>query len=162
MLKQLDFIQLTLPETRLHSFSTVRPLMDFISLGIGFISGAVAGAAGNYFADRFTDARRTRKLAREQTKLWKDIERRFSAVISEMRADFSGPEGKHVRTFFVKASNTTIGFISEPCFEYHTDKHPEITAAVSHLARHGFITDITPGNCPMYRVHEHLVDRLLH
>jgi hypothetical protein len=135
--------------------------MDILSLGIGFITGVAATIAGNYLADRFTDARRDKKLRREQTKLWHDIERRFPAVIAEMREDFSQSDRRHVRSFFVKASNTTIGFTSEPCFEYHTDKHPELTAAVTHLAKHGFISDITPGNCPMYRMHEHFVDRLI-
>lgn len=135
--------------------------MDMFSLAVGFLTGAFTGAAGNYLADKYTDVRRKKNLAREQTKLWQDIERRYPEIIAEMRADFSGTEGKAVRAFFVKPSNIVIGFTSEPCFEYHTDKHPEIGAAVLLLAQHGFITDITSGNCPMYRVHEHLVDRLV-
>ena len=55
MLKQLDFIQLTLPETRLHSFSDVGLLSflmrnfllksDLIGLTVGTIVGSVISAA---------------------------------------------------------------------------------------------------------------------
>ena len=54
-----------------------------------------------------------------------------------------------------------MGFVSEPCFEYHTDKHADLRPALLLLSEHGFIADITPGNTPMYRVREKLVDRLL-
>lgn len=134
--------------------------MDVLSVGIAFLVGAATGAAGNYFADKYTDTRREKKLAKEQAKLWQDIEARFPAVIADMRESFCSLEGKNVRAFFVKDSGTMIGFPSEPCFEFHTDKLPDIHPAVLHLALHGFITDITPGNCPMYRVHEKLIDWL--
>ena len=135
--------------------------MDIASALIGFLIDTATGAAGQYFADKYTDQRREKKLAKEQTRLWQDIEKRFPAVIAEMRSDFAPQENRHVRVFFVKESNSTLGFTSEPCFEYHTDKHPDLRAAVALLEQHGFITDITPGNCPMYRVREKLFDALL-
>jgi hypothetical protein len=77
-----------------------------------------------------------------------------------MRSDISSSQGRGVRAFFIKESNTVIAFTSEPCFEYHTDKHPELRAAVLYLEQHGFVQDITPGNTPMYRINERLVDHL--
>lgn len=135
--------------------------MDIISLAVGFLVGTTTGAAGSYLADRLTDSRRNKQLINEEKKQWQQIERRFPDVISEMRVDFSTPEGKNVRAFFVKESGTIMGFVSEPCFEYHTDKHPDLRPAILLLIQHGFISDITPGKTPMYRVHEKLVARLL-
>lgn len=135
--------------------------MDITSALIGFLVGTATGAAGQYFADKYTDQRREKRLAEEEARLWQDIEQRFPAVISEMREDFSAQENRHVRAFFVKKSTTILGSQSEPCFAYYTDKHPDLRAAVSFLEQHGFVTDITPGNCPMYRIHEKLVDALL-
>ena len=135
--------------------------MDILSLAVGFLVGAITGAAGNYLADKYTDVRRDKKAAKKQAELWRDAERRFPAVIFEMRQAFADPDSKGIRAFFVKDSRTMIGFLSEPCFEFHTDKHPDLQAAVLHLERLGLISDITPGNCPMYRVHEELVDWLM-
>lgn len=135
--------------------------MDILSLAVGFLVGAITGAAGNYLADKYTDVRRDLKAAKKQAELWRDAERRFPAAISEMRDAFADPGSKGIRAFFVKDSRTTIGFTSEPCFEFHTDKCSDLQAAVLHLERLGLISDITPGNCPMYRVHEELVDWLM-
>ena len=59
----------------------------------------------------------------------------------------------------MKSSRTTVNR-DEACFEYHTDVHKGIGAAVSFLEDLGYIEDITLGNCPMYRMREHFVDLL--
>ena len=135
--------------------------MDLLSVAIGFVTGAFTGAAGNYLADKYTDSRRERRASKDLARKWEAIEAQFPALVAEMREDFSGPEGKGTRAFFVKSSRTTIGFTSEPCFEYHTDKHADVRAAVLVLEQHGYVTDISSGNTPMYRVHESLVDQLV-
>lgn len=56
--------------------------MDYLSLSIAFLSGAFTAAAGNYLADKFTDARREKKEAAALKKLWKDIEARFPEIIN--------------------------------------------------------------------------------
>ena len=135
--------------------------MDFFSLVVGFLVGTATGAAGNYMADRFTDSRREKKQVEENERLWREVETRFPDVIEEMKEDFSNAEHRDTRAFFVKSSKTSIGFLAEPCFQYHTDKLPNLQPAVLFLEREGFISDITPGNCPMYRMHEHFVDHLI-
>src|SRR5690554_3435047 len=105
--------------------------MDIVSALVGLLVGTATGAAGQYFADKYTDQRREKQLAKEQIRLWRTVEQRFPAVIAEMRSDFSSQENRHVRVFFVKESYTILGFVSEPCFEHHTDKHPDLRAAVA-------------------------------
>lgn len=78
--------------------------MDIVSALVGFLVGTATGAAGQYFADKYTDQRREKQLAKEQARLWRAIEQRFPAVIAEMRSDFSSQENRHVRVFFVKES----------------------------------------------------------
>lgn len=135
--------------------------MDFVSTLVGFLFGTATGAAGTYFADKYTDKRREQELSKDARRIWKDIEQRFPNVIAEMRFDFSQPENCHIRAFFIKRSSTSIGIASEPSFEYHPEKHPDIRAAVLHLEQLGFVSDISSGNTPMLRVHEKLVDALL-
>lgn len=134
--------------------------MDILSLAVAFLVGAATGALGNYIADKYTDARREQKAFKERMQPWQDIEARFPEITAEIRADFSSTEGRAVRAFFVKESNTLIAFTSEPSFEYHTDNHLNLRATVLLLAHHGFVSDMTLGNTPMYRVHECHVDQL--
>lgn len=135
--------------------------MDLISLAVGFLVGTATGAAASYFADKFTDERREKKTIKDADRTWRDIEKRFPALIAEMRQDFSEPANRHVRAFFVKSSNSVLGGSSEPHFEYHTDKHPDIRAVIATLEEHGLIANITRGNCPMYRISEKLADQLI-
>lgn len=135
--------------------------MDFLSLAVGFLTGAFTGAAGNYLADKYTDARRDKEEEKKSKKLWREIKSRFPAVIEEMERDLKTEGASGIREFFVKKSSTMIGFINEPCFELHTDKLADVRPAVQFLLDQGLIKDITPGNAPMYRMSERLVDLLL-
>ena len=60
---------------------------------------------------------------------------------------------------FVKSSRTVVNSDSKD-FEYHTDVLEDVEAAIFRLEELGYIEDITPGNCPMYRMTEEFVDRL--
>lgn len=133
--------------------------MDIFSLTIGFIVGAITGAAGHYLGEKYTDKRRSKELASALNKEWADLESRFPKIIAEMKEDVKKPEFANVREFFVKSSRTTVNR-SGPSFEYHTDVHSDVNAAIAHLEELDYIVDITPGNWPMYRMREHFVDKL--
>jgi hypothetical protein len=133
--------------------------MDLVTLTVGFVIGAFTGAAGQYLGAKYTDQRRAKEASSIQNKKWADLEMRFPNVIREMKKDVQNADFLSVREFFVKNSRTTVNR-SEPFFEYHTDIHSDISAAVQHLVELGYIVDITPGNCPMYRMKEHFIDQL--
>lgn len=135
--------------------------MDLITLTVGFVVGAFTGAAGQYLGAKYTDQRRAKELSSVQNKKWVDLEVRFPNVIREMKKDVKNPVFLSVREFFVKSSRYTVNR-SEPFFEYHTDIHSDISAAVQYLVELGYVVDITPGNCPMYRMKEHFIDQLRH
>lgn len=82
-----------------------------------------------------------------------DLVNRFPKIIDEMKQDVANPENSHIRKFFVKSSKTIVNS-SGSCFEYHTDKHNDIEAAIAFMCDLNFIEDITPSNCPMYRFKE--------
>lgn len=133
--------------------------MDPLTLAVGFVAGAFTGAAGQYLGTKYTDKRRNKEAISFEDSKWIDVERRFPAVIAEMKEDVKNPDLQSVREFFVKYSGSVI-FRDEPCFEYHTDTHSDLTAAVRHLEEMGYIEDITPSNCPMFRMRENFIDRL--
>ncbi|WP_111643425.1 hypothetical protein [Marinimicrobium alkaliphilum] len=133
--------------------------MDILSLAIGFLVGSFTGAAGTYLGNKYTDKRREAEVAHYIDEEWEDVKRRFPKIIDEIIEDSNHPDFKSVRKFFVCESTWSISK-SEPSFEYHTDKHPDLSAAIAHLEELGYIEDITPGNCPMYRIRERFVDKL--
>ncbi|GHF97274.1 hypothetical protein [Thalassotalea marina] len=133
--------------------------MDLVSVGIGFLGGIFTGAAGTYFGNKYTDIRRNKEARKAEMKLWKELELKFPLLIQEMKDDFASAENHGVRKFFVKTKHTVVNR-SEPSFEYHTDVHSDLSAAMLYLEDLGLIEDITPANCPMYRFKERFVDYL--
>lgn len=133
--------------------------MDPFTLAVGFVVGAFTGAAGQYLGAKYTDKRRANEDSSNQQAQWAEVKKRFPAIIKEMEEDTRNPELQAVREFFVKSSRAIVNR-DKPSFEYHTDVHADIGAAISFLEELGYIEDITPGNCPMYRMREHLIDLL--
>ncbi|POP51536.1 hypothetical protein [Zhongshania marina] len=133
--------------------------MDPFTLVVGFVVGAFTGAAGHYLGAKYTDKRRIKESSSNRQAQWDEVKNRFPAIIAEMMEDAKHPELQGVREFFVKSSRTSVNR-DEPCFEYHTDVHEDIGPAVSYLEELGYIEDVTPGNCPMYRMKEHFIDLL--
>lgn len=133
--------------------------IDWASALLGFLAGAFTGAAGTYLGEKCTDKRRSKEVARQLETEWRDARQRFPKIIAEMIADVRKSENANVRRFFIKSSKTTVN-IDKDHFEYHTDVHADLDAAINHLERLGYIEDITSGNCPKYRMREHFVDLL--
>ena len=133
--------------------------MDIFSLAVGFVVGAITGAAGHYLGEKYTDKRRSKELVSALDKEWADLERRFPEIIAEMKEDVKKPEFATVRQFFVKSSRTTV-ILSEPSFEYHTDVHLDLAPAIAYLEELWHIVNVTSGNCPKYRMREQFVDKL--
>jgi hypothetical protein len=133
--------------------------MDILSLAIGFIIGGVSGATGTYFGNKYTDERRKKEEISSKDNQWRDLYKRFPRIIDEMKEDINNPEFSTIRIFFVKDSRSIIT-TNEQNFQYYTDVHKDLQAAILFLQDLGFIEDITPGNVPKYRFYEHFVDRL--
>jgi len=133
--------------------------MELLSLALGFVVGAFTGASGKYLGDKYTDQRRSSELAKLKNDHWNEFIKKFPKVAEEMINDVNNPDFTGVRKFFVKDSGTVVNK-SEPSFEYHTDTHPNLNAAIMYLVDLKCIQDITPGNCPMYRFYEDFYDRL--
>ena len=133
--------------------------MDFLSLLVGFLVGSFTGAAGTYLGNKYTDKRRKKESVNALETEWERLRAKFPSVIQEMQEDVKNPECKGIRTFFVTVKGAMIN-VDEPHFIYYKDVHPELSAALMVMIDLGFIQDITPKNCPMYRFKEHFYELL--
>jgi hypothetical protein len=133
--------------------------MDIFSLAVGFVVGGFTGAAGTFYGNKFTDQRRRKENTKAEFNQWESLKLKFPTIIEEMIEDVKNPDFAGVRTFFIKCSRTSVNK-SEPSFEYHTDIHPELNAAILYMQDLGYIEDITPKNCPKYQFYEQFYDLL--
>lgn len=133
--------------------------MDFLSLTIGFVTGALTGAAGSYLGNKYTDKRRASEANARPHNNYEYLRNKFPELIQEMINDINNPTFTNIRVFFVKNKSTILNF-NEPHFQYFTDDHPNIQSAMSSMQVFGFIKDITPGNCPKYLISEQFYDLL--
>lgn len=133
--------------------------MDLFSTTIGFLVGAITGAAAAYMGDMFTDKRRKKEKLKIEEDNWNTVCSKFTSLIDEMRADVLNPKFKGVRKFYVMTTEFTMNN-PESIFFYRSSDHSDLEAAVSFLLDLGYVCDITEGDCPKYRMYEHFIEKL--
>ncbi len=131
---------------------------DVASTCIGFLIGTFTGAAGGYFANKYTDARRKKEAAKENANKFAQVAAQMPELLQEMRQDLT--EHPSVREFFVLLGGAVLGGTSSPSFQYRDAIHPGLMGKLHILENHGYLTDVTPKDCPKYRMTEEFV-RLL-
>ena len=136
---------------------------DWISSAIGFLLGTLTGAAGKYYAEKFTDQRRKTESTRQLKQEFLNIKRQMPELIKEFKDDLSKANQKFIREFFVLENHKVVlGGSGKPRFSYYEEEHPNLRGKVDILENQGFLIDVTPSNVPVYRMTEefvHLVNR---
>ena len=129
-----------------------------ISYLITFLAGALTGAAGKYLADKYTDKRRNQEQQKGRRTAFTEVAGQMPALIKEMQDDFSKPECKIIREFYI-LPNDRVLFNSggEKCLFYYEDQHEDLAHKIRLLENYGFVYDITHTNTPKYRMNEDFV-----
>jgi hypothetical protein len=127
-------------------------LATFSTHAVAFLAGTAAGAAGAYFADRFTDQRRRKEAATDVHRQFKQVETLMPELIAEMRADLT--ETPTARDFFVLESERVMMNVDGHSLAYYETSHKNLKGKISILENHNYILDITTGNAKKYRMTE--------
>jgi gas vesicle protein len=130
---------------------------DWFSNSISFLLGTAIGAAGIYFADKFTDQRRNQEIHRKEAKQFKSVKESMSKLISEMKLDLSKKENEFIRTFFIMPKRAIIN-TNNRCFVYYFEDHEDLQGQMNILENYGYIMDVTPGNTKKYQMSEDFVE----
>jgi hypothetical protein len=133
---------------------------DLKSLLIGFLAGTATGAAGKYFADKYTDRRRKKEISSQAKKVFLEIKAQMPELIAEMKKDFVNGKHKFVREFFVVPNERCLIGSEKPRFVYYVDQHTDLYNKLDMIQRAGFLFDITTGNTPLYCVTEEFIKLL--
>ncbi len=129
--------------------------------GIAFLLGVAVGAAGQYFADKYTDQRRKQDLDLESAQRFRDVVREIPKLIGEMAADAGGPNAQHIRDLVLLPSkNVHYSSGGQPAFAYYETEHRNLRGQFAILENNGYVVDVTPGNAPTFRASEEFIQRL--
>ena len=128
---------------------------SFVSHGIAFLVGTATGAAGAYFAEKFTDRRREKEGQRKEEERFLEVAAMMPDLVTEMRQDLS--QHPNFRDFFVIDKGLQL-WASKNSFVYSECDGNDYLSKVRILEGHGYVIDITPKNAPMFRMTEPFVD----
>ena len=132
-----------------------------VSDGVAFLIGVAVGAAGQYFADKYTDQRRRQEQSHDEARRFREVARKVSKLIVEMAADATGPNAEHVRDLVLMPSKGAIyNSGGRNVFVYYEEDHPTLRGQFAILENSGYVVDVTPGNAPTFRPTEEFVQYL--
>jgi hypothetical protein len=124
-----------------------------------FLMGTAIGAAGTYFAEKYTDERRKKEQKSEDAQTFASLASRMPDLLSEMKEDLAEQAHAEWREFFIVPKGTTLN-ASPDSFFYEEDETNGFLSKTRTLEEYGLVYDITPGNAPKFRMSDKLVQRL--
>ncbi len=133
--------------------------MDYISVLIAFLVGTATGAAGSYFATKFTEQRHKKELNRSYKSTLNSLESEMPALFSAFRDDFSDSKNKHMREFYLLNRSNVLN-VSGIYFAYYYDDHPKLKSMIKLLENEGLVEDVTEANTEKYMFNNEFVKYL--
>ena len=125
-----------------------------------FLGGTAVGAAGKYYADKFTDQRKKKEERVEQEAAYDKLAKSMPDLIAEMRADLLREADRFIRELVVLPNERVI-FNSEcPRLAYYESQHPGLRAKIAALADAGHLKTVRIEGAPIYRFRESFAERL--
>lgn len=74
-----------------------------------FVLGFITGVGGNYYAQKFTDRRRSKEISKVINKQFENVKNKMPDLIAEMKTDLQNPDYNLCREFFISPSKS-VGF----------------------------------------------------
>jgi hypothetical protein len=121
---------------------------------VTFLIGVATGAAGNYFASKYTDRRRDSEKDTKAKHTFMNVKQQMPDLISEMKMDFTKKENSSIREFVVLPNKRTPFNSQQPRFAYFESDHENLLGKITILENHGYIRDVTVSNAPIFRITE--------
>ena len=135
--------------------------MKIFSHFTAFIVGVFAGILINYYSAKLTDRRRNNESIKEQKEKFLSVKAQMTELISDMKENLLKPGLRMHRTFYILSSTEVTLNIKGPAIIYYESKNTSLTEKISVLENNGYITDITVGKTPKYKMSEEFVILLL-
>jgi hypothetical protein len=118
------------------------------------VIGVATGAAGNYFASKYTDRRRDSEKGTKAKHSFMNVKRQMPDLVSEMKMDFTKKGNSSIREFVVLPNSRVLFNSQQPRFAYFESDHENLLGKIAILENHGYIRDVTVSNAPIFRITE--------
>lgn len=93
---------------------------------------------------------------------FQDALSKMPKLMTDMAHHLKHEKTQFIREFFVIPDrNKELGGSSKPRLKYFEEDYDDLRLKLDILVDYGFIEDITPGNCPIFRMMPHFVRLLL-
>jgi hypothetical protein len=133
--------------------------MDFTSVLVGFLVGTATGAAGSYFATKFTEQRHKKESTLSYKTTLINLESEMPALLSDFRNDFSDPENGIMREFYLLSKSNVLN-VKGNYLAYYYDDHPKLKSMIKLLETEGLVDDVTETNTVKYMFNNEFVKYL--
>jgi uncharacterized membrane protein YgcG len=88
------------------------------------------------------------------------VKKMMPQLLEEMREDISSEENRLIREFAILPNRKVLFNYSKRHFSYFADEHEDLRNKIDILEDYGFVTDVTTGNTPIYRMREEFLGHL--
>jgi len=130
--------------------------MDTFSILVGFLIGTATGAAGSYFATKFTEQRHVKEAHSGFTNKLRELEAQMPDLFSEFRADFNDSANSLKREFYVLDKGNMLNVKGSYLVYYHDDHH-NLKDMLTILESEGLIWETTISNTDKYEFHSDFI-----
>jgi CHAT domain len=89
------------------------------------------------------------------------VKEQMPALIAAIKEALQSEDDRFVREFFVMSKRHSLVGSEKPRFVFYEEDHDNLRGKVDILENHGYVTDVTPGNTPIYRMSEKFVRLVL-
>jgi len=125
--------------------------MDIFSILIGFLVGTATGAAGSYFATKFTENRQAKESKSKYIGKLKEIETQIPIFFKEVREDYQDPSNFLKREFYILNSRNNIIQGRGEFLVYYHESHKDLTDILKLLESERIIWETTETNAIKYQ-----------
>ena len=112
--------------------------------------GTATGAAGSYYATKYTEKRQRKEAKAAFVETLTDIERQAPKFFDEVREDYQNPENVLKREFYVLKKGTHLN-AKGTFLVYYRDDHPNINDILKFLESEGMVWETTQTNATKYQ-----------
>jgi hypothetical protein len=132
--------------------------MDLLSLAIGFVVGAITGAAGHYYGEKYSDQRRQQEADRRKRQALDRLRAQMPKLFDELIADVRDDKNGFTRQVFVLPTRgTMLGGTTQGHFIYYESEHESLREQLDLIKRAGFLDDWSSDKTPRYLLEEDFV-----